>query len=136
MPKYNVLYQKQEASINNLLGNVDLAENTSRTNSNSISTNSASISNNKNLFQDTPQGQLDFTDLENQTWATNYTMNNSGINDTSSSSGSASETFGRTITGNNGNKYTIDVLDDIKNKFMNIDLLIINELSDLFMGIF
>lgn len=136
MPKYNILYEKQETSIVNLLGNVDLAENSSRTNTNNVTSNSASVSTNKNLFQDTPQGQLDFTELENQTWATNYTMNNSGINDTSSSSGTGTETYGRTIRGNNGNKYTIDILDDIKNKFMNIDILIINELSDLFMGIF
>lgn len=136
MPKYNVLYEKQKTSVINLLGNVDLAENSSRSNTNNVTSNSASVSTNKNLFQDTPQGQLDFTELENQTWATNYTMNNSGINDTSSSSGTGTETYGRTIRGNNGNKYTIDVLDDIKNKFMNIDMLIINELSDLFMGIF
>lgn len=136
MPKYNVLYEKQEASLNTLLGNVDLVENSSRSNTNNISSTSASVSNNKNLFQDTPQGQLDFTALENQSWATNYTMNNTGINDTSSSNGTGSETYGRTIRGNNGNKYTIDVLNDIKNKLNNIDLLIINELSDLFMGIF
>lgn len=136
IPKYNILYEKQEAALNTLLGNVDLAENSSRANTNAISSSSSSTSNNKNLFQDTPQGQLDFTDLENQTWATNYTMNNTGINDTSSSNGTGSETFGRTIRGNNGNKYTIDVLNDIKNKLNNIDLLIINELSDLFMGIF
>lgn len=136
MPKYNILYEKQETALNNILGNVDLAENSSRSNANTVSSNSSSTSNNKNLFQDTPQGQIDFTDLENQTWATNFTMNNSGISDTSSSNGTANETYGRTIHGNNGNKYTIDLLEDIKNKLMNIDLLIINELNDLFMGIY
>ena len=136
MPKYNILYEKQETALLNIFGNVDLAENSTRSNTNNISNTSASVSTNRNLFQDTPQGQLDFTELENQTWATNYTINNTGINDSSSSNGSANETYGRTIRGNNGNKYTIDVLDDIKNKLMNIDLLIINELSDLFMGIF
>ena len=136
MPKYNILYQKQEEALTNILGNVDLAENSSRSNTNNVTSNSASISDNKNLFQDTPQGQLDFTSLENQNWATNYTMNKTGINDTSSSSGTGSETYGRTIRGNNGNKYTIEVLDDIKNKLMNIDMLIINELNDLFMGIY
>jgi len=136
MPKYNILYEKQETALLNIFGNVDLAENSSRSNSNNINTTSASISDNKNLFQDTPQGQLDFTALENQNWATNYTMNKTGINDTSNSSGTANETFGRSIRGNNGNKYTIDLLKDIKNNLMNIDLLIINELNDLFMGIF
>ena len=136
MPKYNILYEKQETALLNIFGNVDLAENSTRSNSNNINTTSASISDNKNLFQDTPQGQLDFTSLENQNWATNYTMNKTGINDTSSSNGTANETFGRSIRGNNGNKYTVDLLKDIKNNLMNIDLMIINELNDLFMGIF
>lgn len=136
MPKYNVLYEKQEASIINLMGNVDLAENSTRSNTNQINTASTSTNTNKNLFQDTPQGPLDFTELENQQWATNYTINKSNIGDNSQSSGTGNETYGRTLKGNNGNKYTIDVLDDIKNKFMNIDLLIINELNDLFMGIY
>lgn len=136
MSKYNILYQKQEEALTNILGNVDLTENSSRSNTNNITTNTASISDNKNLFQDTPHGQLDFTALENQNWATNYTMNKTGINDTSSSNGTGSETYGRTLHGNNGNKYTIDLLEDIKNKLMNIDLLIIYELNDLFMGIF
>ena len=136
MPKYNILYEKQESALNDILGNVNLAENTTRNNSNNIVSNSSSNSDNKHLFQDTPQGQLDFTDLENQEWATNYTMNKTGVSDTSSSSGNANELYARTIHGNNGNKYTIDLLEDIKNKLMNIDLLIINELNDLFMGIF
>lgn len=136
MPKYNTLYQKQEESLVNILGNVDLVENSSRTNNNSVNSTSNSTSNNKNLFQDTPQGSLDFTALENQTWATNFTLNNTGVNDSSNSTGTASETYGRTIRGNNGNKYTIDLLKDIKNNLMNIDMLIINELNDLFMGIF
>ena len=136
MPKYNTLYEKQDVALLNIFGNVDLAENSSRSNSSNVTSNSASISDNKNLFQDTPQGQLDYTALENQTWATNYTMNKTGVNDTSSSSGTGSETYGRTIRGNNGNKYNIDLLNDIKNNLMNIDLLIINELNDLFMGIY
>ena len=136
MPKYNILYEKQETALTNILGNVDLAENSTRNNTNSVSSNSTSNNNNKNLFQDTPQGQIDMTAFDNQNWATNLTLNHGQISDTSSSSGTGNETYGRTIRGNNGNKYTIDLLEDIKNKLMNIDTLIINELSDLFMGIF
>ena len=63
-------------------------------------------------------------------------MNNSNINDQSNSNANNNEDYTRTIKGNNGNKYNIDLLNDIKNNLMNIDLMIINELSDLFMGIF
>lgn len=136
MPKYNELYKKQEIALLNIFENVDLTENSNRQNENQVTTNSNSNSNNKNLFQDTPQGQLDFTELENQTWATNYTMNKSNITDESESNGTNNEDYERHIHGNNGNKYNIDLLNDIKNNLMNIDLMIINELNDLFMGIY
>ncbi len=136
MPKYNEMYKAQEKALENILGNVNLIENSTRKNQNDINTTSASNSKNKNLFQDTPQGQLDFTELENQQWATNYTMNNGNINDNSESHGNNNEEYTRTVKGNNGNKYNIELLEDIKNKLTNIDMLIINELNDLFMQIF
>lgn len=136
MPKYNIMYEKQEQALLKIFDNVNLHETSNRDNENTINSATVSNSNNKVLFQDTPQGQIDFTELENQTWATNYTMNKSNIGDNSQSSGESSEDYERTITGNNGNKYNIELLNDIKNNIMNIDMLIINELSDLFMGIF
>lgn len=136
MPKYNTMYNAQEKALENILGNVDLYETSNRKNQNKINTTTNSNSDNKNLFQDTPQGQLDFTELENQNWATNYTMNKTKINDTSYNEGNNNEDFIRTVKGNNGNKYNIELLNDIKNNLMNIDLMIINELNDLFMGIY
>ena len=136
MPKYNILYQKQEQTLLNVFDNVNLTENSTRDNTNSTESSSTSLSNNKNLFQDTPQGQLDFTELENQNWATNYTINKKSITDTSESSGEGNEEYECTIHGNNGNKYNVDLLNDIKNNIMNIDMMIINELQDLFMGLF
>lgn len=136
MPKYNEIYKAQETALENILGNVNLVETSNRKNQNEVNTTSNSTSKNKNLFQDTPQGQLDFTELEEQTWATNYTMNKSNINDESQSNGNNNEDYTRTVKGNNGNKYNLDLLYDIKNNLLNIDKLIIDELSDLFMGIF
>ena len=154
MPYYNELYKAQKKLIdeNLLLNNVNLTEelqgsNTNNTtttgNSTSQSTNNGT-SNNKNLFQDTPQGEISNTDIENQTWATNLTLDrnttNNTINDTSSNNGSANvsgtNSYLKTIVGNNGSKFNIDLLNDIKNNLMNIDLMIINELNDLFMQIF
>ena len=154
MPYYNELYKVQKKLIDDklLLNNVNITEqlqgsNTNNTtttgNSTSQSTNNGT-SNNKNLFQDTPQGQISQTDIDNQTWATNLTLDrnttNNTINDTSSNSGSANtnatNSYLKTIIGNNGGKFNIDILNDIKNNLMNIDLMIINELNDLFMQIF
>lgn len=146
MPKYNELYRAQKNLIDNnlLLNNVNLTEtlsgqNATTTSSTSKSTNNGT-SNNKNLFQDTPQGQISSTDIDNQTWATNLTLDsntsNNTINDSSSATGSGTNSYLKTIIGNNGGKFNIDILNDIKNNLMNIDLMIIDELYDLFMQIF
>ena len=164
MPYYNELYKAQKKLIdeNLLLNNVNITEqlqgsNTNNTtttgNSTSQSTNNGT-SNNKNLFQDTPQGEISNTDINNQKWATNLTLDsntsNNTINDTSSNNGTANNTssnsgtanvqgtnnYIKTIIGNNGGKFNIDILNDIKNNLMNIDLMIINDLNELFMQIF
>ena len=137
MPYYNTLYQAQEEIIkDNLFNNVDLKETSNRTNKTNTNSTSTSTSNNKNLYQDTPQGKIDMTVFEDQTYATNLTLNNGKINDESNSSGNNNEDFIRNIKGSNGGKYKIEILNDIKNNLMNIDLMIINELNDLFMQIF
>ena len=146
MPYYNELYKVQKKLIDDklLLNNVNLTEtlsgqNATTTSSTSQSTNNGT-SNNKNLFQDTPQGQISNTDIDNQTWATNLTLDrnttNNTINDSSNATGSGTNSYLKTIIGNNGGKFNIDILNDIKNNLMNIDLMIINELYDLFMQIF
>ena len=137
MPYYNELYKNQEKLIkDNLFDNVDLEESSNRINNTSTNSNSLSNSDSKNLFQDTPQGKIDMTLFDDQTYATNLTLNKAKINDVSNSSGNNNEDFKRKIKGTNGNKYKIDILKDIKNNLMNIDLMIINDLNDLFMQIF
>ena len=154
MPYYNELYKVQKKLIdeNLLLNNVNITENLQGTNTNNTSTSASSqsnssnsgTSNNKNLFLDTPQGDEYKGTINDTNYATNVTFDNNSssntIQDTSSNSGSANvsgtNAYIKTIIGNNGAKFNIDVLNDIKNKLMNIDLLIINELNDLFMQIF
>ena len=138
MPYYNELYKVQKKLIddNLLLNNVNLTESLQGSNTTETSSTSQSSNNGKNLFQDTPQGNLSQTDIDEQTWATNLTLNKNDIEDESSASGSGTNQYIKTIIGNNGGKFNIDVLNDIKNNLMNIDLMIINELYDLFMQIF
>jgi len=138
MPYYNELYKVQKKIIdeNLLLNNVNLTEKLTGSNTTNTSSTSQSSNKGKNLFQDTPQGQISQTDIDNQTWATNLTLNKNDIADESSATGSGTNEYLKTIVGNNGGKFNIDVLNDIKNNLMNIDLMIINELNDLFMGIF
>lgn len=139
MPYYNELYKVQKKLIdeNLLLNNVNLTETLHGSNTTETSSTSQSTNKGKNLFQDTPQGNISQQDINAQNvYATNITLNDNSINDDSSANGSGTNEYLKTIIGNNGGKFNIDVLNDIKNNLMNIDLMIINELNDLFMGIF
>lgn len=136
MPYYNELYRKQEIMLLNAMDNVDLYEESNRKNQNTIGTTSNSSTDNKNLFQDTPQGKINLSALETDTWATNFTRNMSSVSDSSNSNGNNNEDYTRHVHGNNGKKYGVELFEDIKNNILNIDMMIINELEDLFMGIY
>ena len=138
MPYYNELYKVQKKLIdeNLLLNNVNLTETLHGSNKTETSSTSQSLSNGKNLYQDTPQGQISQTDIDNQTWATNLTLNKNKIEDESNATGNGTNEYLKTIIGNNGGKFNIDVLNDIKNNLLNIDMMIINDLNELFMQIF
>ena len=139
MPRYNVLFHAQQTLLNDLYNNVDFTENYLKhgeTNGNANS-EAKSDSNNKSLLQDTPQGEISSTDIDNQKWATSLTLNK----DSATSSGkttttdSTVEDYIRTIKGNNGGMYKIDVFDKIVNNFKNINEMILNDLNILFMGL-
>lgn len=154
MPKYNKMYLAQDKLIQDgILGNVSLRETMDRetgnisaqTDNGHASQTGSSTSNNKNLYQDTPQGSISMQTLDDaNVYATNVTLDNntnsSTVTDSSTSrrdfTNDGTENYVKTITGNNGKKYNVDVFNDLVNKLKNIDMLIINELSDLFMGIF
>ena len=139
MPYYNELYKVQKKLIDDklLLNNVNLTEELKGRNTTQTSSVSQSTNKGKNLFQDTPQGNISQQDINAQNvYATNITLNDNSINDNSSANGSGTNEYIKTIVGNNGGKFNIDLLNDIKDKLMNIDLMIINDLNELFMQIF
>ena len=135
MPYYNTLYQKQSNLFNNLENNVNLTEEFRRNIENESSGSSSGTSDGKTLFEDTPQGRLVQSTMDQMDHASNINFSKSNDTSTSTSTGNSTEDYIKTIVGNNGSKYGVEVLNDIKNNLINIDLLIINELSDLFMGI-
>ena len=136
MPYYNELYNNQIKLLNKLDKNVDLTETFKRDSKTNTTSKSNSKNNGKNVFLDTPQGNLYKGDIDSTDYATSVTWNKNDIDDTSDATGTGLENYIKTIIGNNGSKYNIEVLKDIKDNIMNIDLMIINELNDLFMGIF
>lgn len=144
MPYYNVLYEKQKELLDNIAGNVNLTETLERVTGTDTESSSNSKSNangnSKNVFLDTPQGGEYKGTIDETPYATNVTFgksdSESNINDSSKSSGTGTENYIKKIIGNNGNKYSFEVLNKLRTNLFNIDLLIINDLEELFMQIF
>lgn len=145
MPYYNELYKVQKRILEtDSLANVNLTETFTRDTSTNTTSNSAStssgISKSKNVEQNTPQGKLKYEDVDNFSYASNLTMDkndtSNSVKDSASGKSSGNENYIKSIIGNNGNKYNIDILEQLKNNLMNIDLMIINDLNELFMQIY
>ena len=129
MPYYNNLYLAQKELLNKgLFNNINFTEISNR----KVNTNSDSTTKGKGLYQDTPQGQISMTEFDDQHYATNLTLSNN----TDSTNGRSNDDYIRTLVGNNGNRYPIELLQDIRRNLKNIDDEIISELSDLFMSIY
>lgn len=136
MPYYNTLYNNQKILILDIKDNVNFEETLKRDVKNETSSTSSSNSKGKNVFQDTPQGPIKDSDIDNYEYATNINLSKNDINDNSNGKGSSTEDYVKKIIGNNGSKYNLDILKDLKNNLMNIDLMIINDLKELFMQIY
>ena len=140
MPALNELYKNQINIYKSLIGNVNLEENYNSTSTNESNSTSESNSNtdNKNVFQDTPQGNVSDTSIDNYNYATNITLgkSESSINDTSSNTGTGTNNYIKTVFGNNGNKDTIDLLNKLSYNLINIDQIVFSKLEDLFMQIY
>ena len=92
---------------------------------------SEGTSTSRDVFSDTPQAKLQGLD-----YATNLSDGESESNTTGNSSASSTDEYVQTITGFDGMKYASEVYDGVKQSFINIDVLIINELNDLFMTVY
>ena len=140
MPYYNQLYESAKIEFNPM-HDVDLTREHKRTeneksNGNLTSTNN-STNNSKELYSDTPQGSI--TNLENSAYLTNATITE---NETNSNSDSATtnnvnttEDYIETITGKQGTENFSSLLNKFRETFLNIDMQVIDEFSDLFFGL-
>ena len=110
---------------------------------NSVTSNGTS--NSKNLFSDTPQGAI--TNIENESYLTNATLIKDTDTNTTNTDGNSTtqntETTGITNTDNwietiVGKQSTVSyskLLQELRDTFLNIDVMIINDLGDLFMNL-
>lgn len=141
MPYYNTLYKLQTDLLESGIDqNVNLTETYTHnvTTDGTSESTSNSDSENKGVTQNTPQGNLTQQNINNFSYADGISMGsaNSNVNDNSKTTGKTVEDYIKKIQGNNGNRYAYEVLIAVKNNLLAIDVEVINQLEDLFMGIF
>lgn len=164
MPYYNQLYKSAMIEFNPMYdidlttnhvksfnGSTDQTGKSSENNTGTNSTNSVNNNNNttRNLFSDTPQGALD--NVENETYLTNATKisdsgdsttntnynynNDRNINTTDKTIAKNTEEYLQNISGKASSESYSKRLQEFRNTFINIDKMIIDELSDLFFNL-
>lgn len=148
MPYYNQLYESAKIDFNPM-HDIDLTREHKRTENeeatgnitSTSNSNSNSTNNSKELYSDTPQGSI--TGLESNTYLTNATItentseNTATLNNENNTTNNinTTEDYIETITGKQGTESFSTLLNKFRETFLNIDLMVIEEFSDLFFGL-
>ena len=159
MPYYNKLYEA-ELLIDNPLSdfdktwretwdrNIDDSGTVGNVNESTTEVDASGTNNNRNVFQDTPMSLLGNTGtptIENADYATTVTYDDGSSTDESTTTvnGEATRTtdmerddYGWKERSEKGrNTSQVELFEKLKDKYMNLDMEIINHLEDLFMGL-
>lgn len=137
-PTYKELYKTIALNINPLY-NYTMEENYQRTNKGNVISDTLSKadndSNSKTIRYDTPDGQMEIPQNYASAIETTESKNNSNVSDNVKTDNNNIEDYIRNVSGNIGTPYGT-LLNDYRSAIINIDTMIINELGQLFMGIF
>ena len=160
MPYYNKLYESELIKFNPMY-DVDLTRKSDKTGNESGTGSRSATGNNtgtnsqtgnssnvrKDLYSDTPQGTL--SGVESETYLTNARkINDSGENtvngstsgkyeDSESSSNNVdiTENYVESVSGKQGSGSYSKLLNEFRETFLNIDMLVIEEFEEMFMGL-
>lgn len=151
MPYYNQLYKSELLKIQPLVsvdrrvtheGSVNEAKTTNRNGTNSSTSRTDGTTDTWSYYSDTPQGGVN--GLDTNDYLTNATHNvgadgtgstlNGTTSDSETGSGNRSDSYVDNVLGYEGNQS--EMLLKFRETFLNIDMLIIDELKDLFFTIY
>ena len=144
MPFYNKMYESTLLEFDPLL-NYQVKEtyekmNVGNTQGNANSNTTGSLNEKTNqLFSDTPQGRVDFNTSSHVTTMSQDVNTSSTSNDSSisqSQSNNNREEFVRTMEGNIGVQTFSQLINDYRKTFINVDLMVMDELNELFMRVY
>ena len=144
MPFYNKMYETTLLEFDPLL-NYQVKETyekkvTGNTQGNANSSSSGSQNEKtNNLFSDTPQGRVDFNTSSHVTTMAQDVGSSTSSNEsiiTQSQSNNDREEFVRTMEGNSGVQTFSQLVNDYRKTFLNVDMMVIDELNELFMRVY
>ena len=136
MPYYNQLYKSCLLEFNPFYNTDFTTKRDIKTNEIGNSTNETNTKTKEwELYSDTPQGSI--TNLENETYLTNATKNTGDGNTLNKGETNVDnvQDYLETVKGKVGGENYSSLLEQYRKTFLNIDMMIIDELSDLFMNI-
>lgn len=139
MPYFNKLYNSELIVIEPLT-RLDYTENynrTAKTNTNTTSTGTSS-DDRMDVHSDTPQGMLSIGDIETNTYASDANIGKASATTKGSSDGmqNTMDNYIKHVLGNNAGRTDSEMLMQFRETFLNIDMLVIETLEDLFMTIY
>lgn len=129
MPYYNQLYKSELLEFNPMF-DVDLTRSSDRTNKGNVTGTDTGESKTTDLFSDTPQNGL--RDVESGEYLTSANVNNNDYSNRNTTNSNTQESFWEKVQGRS-NRSGSRALIEFRKTFLNIDMLVIEELEPLFM---
>ena len=136
MPYYNQLYKSCLLEFNPFYNTDFTTKRDIKTNEIGNSTNETNTKTKEwELYSDTPQGSV--KNLENETYLTNATKNTGDGNTLNKGETNVDnvQDYLETVKGKVGGENYSSLLEQYRKTFLNIDMMIIDDISDLFMNI-
>ena len=136
MPYYNQLYKSCLLEFNPFYNTDFTTKRDIKTNEIGNSTNETNTKTKEwELYSDTPQGSV--KNLENETYLTNATKNTGDGNTLNKGKTNVDnvQDYLETVKGKVGGENYSSLLEQYRKTFLNIDMMIIDDISDLFMNI-
>ena len=119
------------------LVNVDYSETFARAINNQVATTDSQSASGLTVNSDTPQGQVSKTAILDGKYASSTSAGESTSSNTNNSSGNTQESSTKAVKGNSGVSATAQkMIQQYRENIIAIDKDIINELNDLFMGLY
>lgn len=134
MPYYNQLYKSELLKVEPLT-RIDLWETFKRSDNGEFNGTMQDNTNNFNVYSDTPQGNLSSVDIKDHLYASSASKDQNEQHTSTNQTTENQLEHEKHNYGNPANRTDSEMLLEYRKTFLNIDMMVINELEELFIQI-